>query len=103
MRTGISMYTTADDVDRILELTHELGGANYVLWGGREGYSSLLNTDMKRELDQLGRPTMFYGDSIHDRCYRRPFYDQGKFAKNLEAAKTYLILLPKECGACLEH
>jgi xylose isomerase len=35
--------------------THELGGANYVLWGGREGYETLLNTDMKRELDQLGR------------------------------------------------
>ena len=33
----------------------ELGGANYVLWGGREGYETLLNTDMKRELDQLGR------------------------------------------------
>jgi xylose isomerase len=35
--------------------THRLGGANYVLWGGREGYETLLNTDMKRELDQLGR------------------------------------------------
>ena len=32
-----------------------LGGANYVLWGGREGYETLLNTDMSRELDQLGR------------------------------------------------
>ena len=39
----------------VLDLTHELGGANYVLWGGREGYETLLNTDMKRELDQLGR------------------------------------------------
>ena len=35
--------------------THRLGGANYVLWGGREGYETLLNTDVKRELDQLGR------------------------------------------------
>jgi xylose isomerase len=33
----------------------KLGGENYVLWGGREGYETLLNTDMKRELDQLGR------------------------------------------------
>jgi len=38
-----------------IEATHRLGGANYVLWGGREGYETLLNTDMKRELDQLGR------------------------------------------------
>ena len=38
-----------------LECTHRLGGANYVLWGGREGYETLLNTDMKREMDQMGR------------------------------------------------
>ncbi len=36
-----------------LEATHRLGGANYVLWGGREGYETLLNTNMKRELDNL--------------------------------------------------
>lgn len=45
----------AAQVHNCLEVTHELGGENYVLWGGREGYESLLNTDMKRELDQLGR------------------------------------------------
>jgi xylose isomerase len=38
-----------------LETTHRLGGENYVLWGGREGYDSLLNTDFGRELDQYGR------------------------------------------------
>jgi xylose isomerase len=38
-----------------LEATHRLGGQNYVLWGGREGYETLHNTDMKRELDNLGR------------------------------------------------
>lgn len=38
-----------------LEATHRLGGSNYVLWGGREGYETLLNTDIGRELDQLGR------------------------------------------------
>jgi len=36
------------------------------------------------ELDGLGRPKAFYGESIHDRCYRRPFYDQGKFAKTFD-------------------
>jgi xylose isomerase len=45
----------AAQVKNALEVTHELGGANYVLWGGREGYETLLNTDMKREFDQLGR------------------------------------------------
>ena len=38
-----------------LEATQRLGGDNYVLWGGREGYDSLLNTDLRRELDQYGR------------------------------------------------
>jgi hydrogenase small subunit len=36
------------------------------------------------ELDKLGRPLSFYGETIHDRCYRRPFYDQGKFAKTFD-------------------
>lgn len=43
----------AAQVKKALEVTHELGGEGYVFWGGREGYSSLLNTDMKRELDHL--------------------------------------------------
>jgi xylose isomerase len=45
----------AAQVKNVLEVTHELGGENYVLWGGREGYETILNTDMKRELNQLGR------------------------------------------------
>ena len=45
----------AAQVKHALDLTHDLGGANYVLWGGREGYETLLNTDLKRELAQLGR------------------------------------------------
>jgi xylose isomerase len=45
----------AAQVKNALEITHELGGENYVLWGGREGYETLLNTDLKRELEQLGR------------------------------------------------
>ncbi len=36
------------------------------------------------DLDAHLRPTVFYGNSIHDRCYRRPFYDQGKFAKTFD-------------------
>ncbi len=45
----------AGQVKNVLEVTHELGGANYVLWGGREGYETLLNTRMKQELDQMAR------------------------------------------------
>ena len=45
----------AAQVKNALEITHELGGENYVLWGGREGYETLLNTDLKREFDQFGR------------------------------------------------
>ena len=36
------------------------------------------------ELDHLGRPKAFFGDTIHDRCYRRPFYDKGLFAKSFD-------------------
>jgi xylose isomerase len=45
----------AAQVKEMLEATHRLGGENYVLWGGREGYETLLNTDVGRELDQLAR------------------------------------------------
>ena len=36
------------------------------------------------ELDHLGRPKAFFGDNIHDRCYRRPFYERGQFAKSFD-------------------
>jgi xylose isomerase len=45
----------AAQVKEAMDVTRQLGGAGYVLWGGREGYETLLNTDMKRELSQAGR------------------------------------------------
>ncbi len=45
----------AAQVKKCLEVTKELGGVNYVFWGGREGYTNLYNTDMKRELDHLAK------------------------------------------------
>jgi xylose isomerase len=45
----------AAQVKHMLEVTQRLGGQNYVLWGGREGYDTLLNTDLKREQTQLAR------------------------------------------------
>ncbi len=45
----------AAQVKKAMEVTYELGGQNYVFWGGREGYETLLNTNMKLELDNMGR------------------------------------------------
>tara|TARA_B100001564_G_scaffold214104_1_gene180108 strand:+ start:584 stop:1891 length:1308 start_codon:yes stop_codon:yes gene_type:complete len=45
----------AATVKSCIDVTHKLGGENYVLWGGREGYETLLNTDLEKELDQMGR------------------------------------------------
>lgn len=51
------------------------------------------------ELDHLGRPAAFYGQSIHDRCYRRPFYEKGLFAKTFddEGAKKGWCLYELGC------
>lgn len=45
----------AAQVKKAMEITHELGGVGYTFWGGREGYSTLLNTDLKREQEHLAR------------------------------------------------
>jgi len=45
----------AATVKNCMDATKRLGGSNYVLWGGREGYETLLNTDMKQELEHMGR------------------------------------------------
>ncbi|MFL5675255.1 MAG: xylose isomerase, partial [Chloroflexota bacterium] len=55
----------ATQVKSMLEATHRLGGANYVLWGGREGYETLLNTDMAREEAQLARFLTMVADHKH--------------------------------------
>jgi xylose isomerase len=46
---------SAATVKSCMDATHKLGGQNYVLWGGREGYETLLNTDLSQELDHMGR------------------------------------------------
>ena len=55
----VFIYAAAQ-VKHAMETTHRLGGANYVLWGGREGYETLLNTDLGQELDQI-RPLRLDG------------------------------------------
>lgn len=56
----------AAQVKHALEATHRLGGANYVLWGGREGYETLLNTDLRREQEQFARFLTLVAEHKHD-------------------------------------
>jgi xylose isomerase len=49
------MALAAAQVKNAIDATKELGGENYVFWGGREGYETLLNTDIKREQEQIAR------------------------------------------------
>lgn len=55
----------AATVKSCIDATHRLGGENYVLWGGREGYETLLNTDLKRERQQAGRFLQMVVDYKH--------------------------------------
>jgi xylose isomerase len=55
----------ATQVFHALNATHELGGENYVLWGGREGYDTLLNTDLRREREQFARFLKMVVDHKH--------------------------------------
>jgi xylose isomerase len=68
----------AAQVKKALEMTQKLGGANYVLWGGREGYETLLNTDMKRELDQLGRFMQLVVEHKHKIGFKGPLLIEPK-------------------------
>jgi xylose isomerase len=68
----------AGQVRAALEVTHRLGGQNYVLWGGREGYETLLNTDMKRELDQLGRFVSLVVEHKHKIGFKGPLLIEPK-------------------------
>jgi xylose isomerase len=52
-------------VKEAIDVTHQLKGHNYVLWGGREGYETILNTDIGQELDQYGRFLAMLADYKH--------------------------------------
>jgi len=68
----------AGQVRAALELTHRLGGQNYVLWGGREGYETLLNTDLGHELDQLGRFVSLVVEHKHKIGFKGPLLIEPK-------------------------
>jgi xylose isomerase len=65
-------------VKNALDATIALGGENYVFWGGREGYMSLLNTNMKRELDHLGRFLGMARDYARKQGFKGVFFIEPK-------------------------
>jgi xylose isomerase len=68
----------AAQVKNALDATIKLGGENYVFWGGREGYMSLLNTDMKRELDHLARFLHMAKDYARKQGFKGTFFIEPK-------------------------
>jgi xylose isomerase len=68
----------ANQVKNALDATIELGGAGYVFWGGREGYMSLLNTHMKRELDHLANFLHMARDYARRNGFKGAFYIEPK-------------------------
>ncbi len=68
----------AAQVKKAMEVTQELGGEAYLFWGGREGYSNLFNTDLKRELDHLARFFHMAVDYKKALGFRGPFYLEPK-------------------------
>jgi xylose isomerase len=68
----------AAQVKKALEVTHELGGAGYVFWGGREGYQTLWNTDMKRELGHLARFLHMAVEYAREIGFKGQFYIEPK-------------------------
>lgn len=68
----------ASQVKNALDATHRLGGQGYTFWGGREGYGSLINTDMKRELDHLAAFLHMAVDYAKKIAYQGQFYIEPK-------------------------
>ena len=68
----------ASQVKKALEVTHELGGEGYVFWGGREGYDTLLNTDMGRETDHIAKLFQMAVDYKKKIGFKGQFYIEPK-------------------------
>lgn len=65
-------------IKNALDATIELGGENYVFWGGREGYMTLLNTNMKRELDHMARFLTMARDYARKQGFKGVFFIEPK-------------------------
>jgi xylose isomerase len=68
----------AAQVKKAMEITHELKGIGYTFWGGREGYETLLNTDMKLELDNMARFMHMAVDYAKEIGFNGQFYIEPK-------------------------
>ncbi len=69
---------SAAQVKKAMEVTHALGGEGYVFWGGREGYGSLLNTQMKREIEHLAQLLHMAVDHKKKIGFKGQFYIEPK-------------------------
>jgi xylose isomerase len=92
----------ATQVKGAMDATLKLGGQNYVLWGGREGYETLLNTDMRSELDQMGRFLNLVVDYKHKIGFKGPILiepkprEPSKHQYDFDVATVYGLLC--RCG-----
>lgn len=85
----------AAQVKKALEVTQELGGENYVFWGGREGYETLLNTDLKREQDHLAR---FLGMAVD---YAKKIGFKGQFLIEPKPKEPTKHQYDFDCATCI--
>lgn len=85
----------AAQVKKALEVTHELGGEGYTFWGGREGYATLWNTDMKRELDHLAKFLHMAVD------YKKQIGFQGQFYIEPKPKEPTKHQYDSDAAACL--
>ncbi|GIW95107.1 MAG: xylose isomerase [Pirellulaceae bacterium] len=85
----------AAQVKKCLEVTKELGGENYVFWGGREGYQNLFNTNMKRELDHLAKFLHMAVD------YAKQIGFTGQFLIEPKPKEPTKHQYDSDCAACL--
>lgn len=69
---------SAATIKTCLDATHRLNGENYVLWGGREGYETLLNTNLSKEMDQMGRMLNMVVEYKHKIGFKGPILIEPK-------------------------
>ena len=85
----------AAQVKEAIEVTHTLKGGGYVFWGGREGYSTLLNTDLKREMDHLGKFLHMAVD------HKKAIWFKGQFYIELKPKEPTKHQYDSDAAACL--
>jgi xylose isomerase len=82
-------------VKKALEVTKELGGVNYVFWGGREGYHNLYNTDLRREFDHLAKFLSLAVD------YKKQIGFTGQFLIEPKPKEPTTHQYDSDCAACM--